>query len=391
VKEGPVRVLFSSTSGYGHVFPMLPLARAFVAAGHEVLWAVGPDSHRHLTAAGIATTPAGLSDTGRREATADLLAAAEGLAPPLRAGFVFPRMFGAALTPPMVDDLLPLAKQWGPDLLIHEQAELAAPLVGALLGLPCVTHAFGGAVPAPFLAEAGERLAPLWATHGRTPPSYAGCFAPLYLDICPPSVQSVSTTHIDAVQPLRPVADTGATPTTVPDHLEDDGRPLVYLTLGTVRNHSPVLRPAADALAALPVRLLVTVGPDGDPAALGSPPPNVRVERWVDQPQVLQHASVVVSHGGSGTFLGALTRGLPQLCLPQAADQFRNAEGGRLSGAALVLTPPEATPEAIAGAVTRLLTDERFRRDATRAADEIRAMPSPAEIADQLVGRFGSA
>ena len=198
------------------------------------------------------------------------------------------------------------------------------------------------------------------------------------------------TDHIGSVQALRPVADTGPRPAVVPDYLAEDERPLVYLTLGTVRNRSPVLHDAVVALAALPVRLLVTVGPDGDPAVLGDQPANVRVERWVHQPQVLEHCSVVVSHAGSGTFLGALAQGLPQLCLPQAADQFRNAEGGARSGAALVLRPDEAGPDAIAAAVARLLTEESFRSAAVLLAGEIAAMPSPAEVAGVLAVTGGA-
>ncbi|MFA6575443.1 MAG: nucleotide disphospho-sugar-binding domain-containing protein, partial [Nocardioides sp.] len=155
-------------------------------------------------------------------------------------------------------------------------------------------------------------------------------------------------------------------------------------------NHAPVLHHAVAALAALPVRLLVTVGPDGDPAALGDHPAHVRVERWVHQPQVLDHCSVVVSHAGSGTFLGALARGLPQLCLPQAADQFRNAEGGVRTGAALALMPAEVEPEAIGAAVALLLAEESFRESAGRVAAEIAAMPSPAEVAAWLATTYGS-
>ncbi|MEJ7832681.1 MAG: nucleotide disphospho-sugar-binding domain-containing protein [Nocardioides sp.] len=95
------------------------------------------------------------------------------------------------------------------------------------------------------------------------------------------------------------------------------------------------------------------------------------------------------SHAGSGTFLGALALGVPQLCLPQAADQFRNAEGGGRSGAALVLLPPEASMEAIADAASRLLSEDRFRVDAAVVADEIAAMPSPAEVVEVLARKPG--
>ena len=72
----------------------------------------------------------------------------------------------------------------------------------------------------------------------------------------------------------------------------------------------------------------MAVGPQVEPASLGEQPAHVQVEPWVDQAEVLDRCTAVVSHAGSGTFLGALARGLPQLCLPLAADQFRNAEGG---------------------------------------------------------------
>jgi UDP:flavonoid glycosyltransferase YjiC (YdhE family) len=137
------------------------------------------------------------------------------------------------------------------------------------------------------------------------------------------------------------------------------------------------------------VRILVAVGHDGDPESLGPQPAHVRVERWVDQPQVLRQCSVVVSHGGSGTFLGALAEGRPQLCMPQAADQFRNAEGGLQAGAALVLMPGEVAPPAVVAAVSRLLDDPSVREAAARVAEEIASMPSPEQVVDNLVTRFG--
>jgi UDP:flavonoid glycosyltransferase YjiC (YdhE family) len=296
-------------------------------------------------------------------------------------------MFGALLTKPMATDLLALARHWRPHLLVHEHGELASPLVGALLGTPSVTHSFGGAIPAPILAAGAAEVAPLWAAAGLEPPPYAGCFSSLYLDICPPSVQSVPTEHIPRSQPLRPVGEEAAAPAQV-DQVPD-GRPLVYLTLGTVQNRSPMLRPVVDAVAGLPVRLLVTVGPDGDPAMLGEQPAHVTVERWVDQGTVLPRCAVVVSHAGSGTFLGSLAAGRPQLCLPQAADQFRNAAGGVRAGAALALAPDEITAEAVRGAVSRLLREDAFRQGAEVVATEIAAMPSSVDVVDVLRGLTG--
>ncbi|WP_310526466.1 glycosyltransferase [Nocardioides sp.] len=377
-----MRVLFSSTWGYGHIFPMLPLARAFRDAGHDVLWATSAEATRHVAAAGLDAAPAGAAGPEFFKALGRLHAIAATIAPPERAAFMYPSMFGELLTPPMVADLLPLARDWQPDLMIHEHGELASPLVGAVLGTPSVTHSFGGAIPGEMVAAAAEKIAPLWTAHGQDPAPYAGCFTSLYLDICPSSVQSVAMDHIRSVQPLRPVSR-GA------DRSPDDGPPLVYLTLGTVQNHAPILPVVVAALAALPVRLLVAVGPDGDPGALGELPDNVHVEKWVDQPEVLERSDVVVSHAGSGTFLGALAAGRPQLCLPLAADQFRNAAGGSRSGTALVLGPGEVSAESVTQAMSRLLSDESFRDRAREVSAEIARMPSPAEVVDVLVEHFG--
>ena len=56
-----MRVLFSSTSGHGHVIPMLQLARAFQAAGHDVLWATAAQATPRVTAAGVDAVASGAS------------------------------------------------------------------------------------------------------------------------------------------------------------------------------------------------------------------------------------------------------------------------------------------------------------------------------------------
>lgn len=380
-----MRVMVSSSSGYGHVLPMVPLARALLAAGHEVLWGTGRDACPLVSAAGIDSRPAGLSDRQRTVVRRDLLAGAAGVPPNELGGYIFPRLFGAACAPKMLTDLLPLARAWQPDLLVHEQGELAAPLVAALLGIPNVTHAFGGATPAETVRDAGKQTAPLWAEHGQALPAYAGCYRYLYLDICPTSVQTVSVAHIANVQPLRPVSYAGEEPDPLAECLDqDDATPLVYLTLGTVQNRTSRFRVALDGLASLEVRVLATVGPHGDPASLGPQPPHVRVERYISQTAVLPRSTVVVSHGGSGTALAALGHGIPQVCLPQAADQVRNALGVTRCGAGLALLPKQVTARAISEAVTTVLQDTAFRVNAERVRDQIAAMPPRLWWSDDL-------
>jgi UDP:flavonoid glycosyltransferase YjiC (YdhE family) len=370
-----MRVLFSSTSGYGHVIPMLPLARAFRAAGHDVLWATAEQALPLVVAAGIDAVASGASGPEEAALRAAVRTQGEEMAGPARAAFVFPRMFGEALTPPMAADLVGIARDWDPDLLIHEQAELAAPLVAALLAVPSVTHSFGTAVPVEALGTSASLLAGLWQAHGLEVPQYAGCYRAGYLDICPASVQTMPVDHIRNVQQLRPV-DAGPVPA--------PAEPLVYVTLGTVHQGADLLREVVAGIAGLGIPVLVAVGPRMSPDSLGEQPAHVQVESWVDQPAVLGRCSAVVSHGGSGTFLGALACGLPQLCLPQGADQFRNSEGGERAGASLTLRPEEVTAVSVRAAVERLLSEPDLRVGAQRVAAEIAAMPAPEAVVPLL-------
>jgi UDP:flavonoid glycosyltransferase YjiC (YdhE family) len=206
-----------------------------------------------------------------------------------------------------------------------------------------------------------------------------------YLDICPPSLQDSSASDPGERIPLRPMAPVGPDDVVPPWITGARSRPLVYITLGTyVSGNVGSLRAAADGVAALDVDALVTVGPGGDPSALGPLPDTVRVERFVPQGVLLPHVDVVVHHGGSGTMLGALSLGLPQLVLPHGADQFINAEALLGSGAGLRLLPEEIAAASVADAVRALLVEPGYRVAADGLAHEIAAMPAPEAIVPKL-------
>lgn len=88
--------------------------------------------------------------------------------------------------------------------------------------------------------------------------------------------------------------------------------------------NTEVFRTAIAGLAGEDVEVVVTLGVDNDPAALGPVPANARVERFIPQAELLPRCSVVIHHGGSGTMYGSLAHGVPQVALPQGADNFVN-------------------------------------------------------------------
>ena len=89
-----------------------------------------------------------------------------------------------------------------------------------------------------------------------------------------------------------------------------------------------------------------------DPDELGRQPSNVHIERFLLPSQVLPRCAAVVSHGGSGSVVGALAHGLPMVLLPLGADQPLNARRCETLGVARVLDSLTATPAAVRDALT---------------------------------------
>jgi UDP:flavonoid glycosyltransferase YjiC (YdhE family) len=199
---------------------------------------------------------------------------------------------------------------------------------------------------------------------------------------------------------FRPAAPAAAKP--LPDWWPGNDDPLVYLTFGSVTAgaHLPyypgLYRAAIDALAPLPVRLLVTIGEPRELPELGELPPNVRVEQWVPQEAVAPHAAVIVCHGGRGSTLGALEYGVPLVVLPLFSfDQVANAEAVARAGAGVAMdpermsraaleAPPAAAVEAVGAAVRGVLADDGYRRAALAIADATRELP-PVEAAVEVL------
>jgi UDP:flavonoid glycosyltransferase YjiC (YdhE family) len=383
-QDGRMRVLFAAPGAYGHVHPMIALASSMQRAGHTVLWATSQRLCERLVAVGFDATPAGIEiETCQKEFRGRYPHEAT-LAPEERRLLMFPKLFGEIAASAMLPELLATTAEFRPDVVIHGAAEFASAIAAGLLGVPHVSHGFGALVPRDIVEAASREVEPLWASAGLEARVFGGCYEFLYLDIYPPGMQPFPLTHVPKVQALRPVASDGVDGDCLPSRLEQASPPIVYVTFGTVFNAVNVFAPVLDATAVLDATFVVTVGPLSDPAVLGTVPANVMVERYVPQSLLFDRCAAVVSHAGSGTFLGALAQGLPQVCLPQAADQFVNAAACERIGAGIALAPPAVTADAVAGALRRVLDDPTFRAGAAIAAATIASMPSPDEVVETI-------
>ena len=222
--------------------------------------------------------------------------------------------------------------------------DVGAGVAASVLGIPAVPYAIalthmGFAMIHP---AAMSYRRDLWTSRGQQPPDGDPLLGQALLDPTPPSLRRFSGPLDIPKIPIRPVGYAESIGQ-LPAWLEAPRtRPRVYLTLGTVSFGAvEVLSRAISEISDLDVDLLVAVGPEGDPALLGEVGDNVHLERFVDQSQVLPQIDLIVHHGGTGSVLGALAAGLPQLIMPQGADQFFNAEYLTEAGAARALRNEE--------------------------------------------------
>ena len=362
---------------------MLPLAQAMAARGHDLLWVASDEVCQRLRAQGFEARAAGLAEgatsVNMTERFPELLTMAESERPE----FAFSKIFGTPSAAPMLAELLPVAQEWKPDLVVCEQLELAGPIAAALLGVPNVTHGLGHPLPERLLTCVGAEMVALWQEYGLQGSDHAGTYAHLYLDIYPDPLKTFPSPHIASSIPVCPYAP-GLRAEDPPD------RPLVYVTFGTVFNQDlTMIGTVVEGVRQLDVDVLVTLGPGADPAGLGAQPDNVDVRDYVPQEETLARAAAVVSHAGSGTFLAALAHGLPQLAIPQNADQFFNAHAGAKAGVAREIAPGEVTAARVRAELERVLGDPSIAEAARRMAREIAAMPGPDEVAQELERRYG--
>ncbi|GAA2065388.1 glycosyltransferase [Williamsia deligens] len=362
-----MRVLFSALGSYGHTLPLIPLARATVAAGHDVVFATTSAMSDTLAAAGLSTRPAGtpIADAFARLGFADVPPAQRARTPGV--GVVVQTAFGEILPDAFRRDLVTLIGADRPDLVVAEAGNIGAMQAAAETGVPCVRHGIGRGL-----------------TFG-----FVGAHLP-HLDIYPASMQDRDVLDLAGYRQLRPVSYSPGG--TVPDIV---GRrtdlPLVYVTLGTEFSSAAVLDTVIRAVDTGTRRVLVAVGPAADAGALGTHSDLVEVAPWVPQAAVVARADLVVHHGGAGTTLGTCAAGVPHLVVPQGADQFRNAEAVVARNLGEEVLPDDATVLAIADAVDRLLLRDSAVRAASReVAQEIAEMPAPAEVAAELPAIAGA-
>ncbi|WP_043266770.1 macrolide family glycosyltransferase [Streptomyces sp. CT34] len=394
----PSHIAMFSVAAHGHVRPNLGVIRELVERGHRVAYAVPP-------------------------AFADLVAATGAEPRPWTTTLPTdesPQAWGAELIDHLelfLDDGIQALPQLTaayegdtPDLVLHDTAAYPAPLLAHRWGVPAIQltphmvawegyeEEAGAAIRAQLLGtERGRayyaRFRTWLADNGMaalTDPDRLASRPGRALVLIPRAMQPNADRVDDSVFTF--VGSCGDDRSAAGDWRRPadlaPGTKVLVVSLGSVFTDSPdFYRAYIEAFGGLTDWYVVMqTGKFTDQSQLGEIPGNFAVSDWIPQPAVLRQADAFITHAGMGGSQEGLVNGVPMVCVPQAADQFMNADTLQALGVARHLPKEEAIAGALRDAVLALVGDpevaataERIRRETAneggsrRAADLIEA------------------
>jgi MGT family glycosyltransferase len=162
--------------------------------------------------------------------------------------------------------------------------------------------------------------------------------------------------------------------------------PLIYVSLGTLFNAEPMFyEQCFEAFRNESVRVLMAIGTAISAASLGSPPPNVIVQASVPQLEVLRRASVFVTHGGMNSVSESLSLGVPMVVIPQMGEQELVAHQVEVFGAGLFLQKERVTAAGLRESARRVLQDDSYRGQCARLHRSFEEAGGPSRGAETIV------
>jgi zeaxanthin glucosyltransferase len=166
------------------------------------------------------------------------------------------------------------------------------------------------------------------------------------------------------------------------------GQPLIYASMGTLQNRlSGVFENIAQACVGLNAQLVIALGGGSDPKSLPNLPGNPLVVGYAPQLELLQKATLTITHAGMNTALESLSNGVPMVAIPIANDQPGVAARIAWTGTGEVITLPKLTSSRLKAAVKRVLTEDSYKKNAVRLQAAIRnagGVNQAADIVEQV-------
>ena len=239
--------------------------------------------------------------------------------------------------------ILPQARRWSPDLVIHDLTDPAGAEVGALLGVPAIVHG-----TSPYAARQVVELTQVCAEFAAAlmlPDRYTEILAAPFIDPFPASLQPAGPLPFTDVRRVRPEIPAVAPGERLPLRMQRfPHERTVLLTLGAGLARPDALLVALQVLRDFPVNVVVETGSRVEVAQLGRQPVQIAAAQRLPLAKVLPLCTAVISPGGAEEVLGALAYGLPQVCLPRTLDQRHSTAAVTATGAAIGVAARPAAP-----------------------------------------------
>lgn len=399
-----MKFMLTTHPGYGHFFPMVPLARAIRDNGHDVVFAISRVFSTSVKRAGFEFLPVGLdwNDSQLDETLPEICS----IPRRERALWIAREIFLDRSPKRMIPDLLAAVGAWKPDVIVSSTYEHSGIIVAEKKGIPYASFNVSPMVPKQFIQYfMNENIDRLRARFGCPPdPELKARGQWLELSFMPPSwgfpgYEKGPTEHF-----IQPVGFDGSFYEKTPGWIEElPDQPTVYVSLGTVfTGYRRVFETIIAAFHNELLNLILSLGGSMDPSTFGPQPDNIRIERFVPESLLLPHVDACINHGGNSTVMKALSAGLPFVLLPLSADQPLVAsvcyshgvavpisdEAMQIDNTSLYAIDPEALqPRMIHTAVQSILTEEKYRATAQNLQTTIKSLPSvdrAVELLEQL-------
>ena len=391
-----MRILFLSAQIPGHLDwgGYLPTAAELARRGHDVLWASGEDVRAAVEKAGVAFHA--LEATGWRWPPPSPLTVEEAAAAPdaeslqrLKQVRALDQWLNVERVSAAAAEVIAVGREFAPDVVVTEMFVAAAGLAAEALGKPFVVAGWPAPPPVEPRADAMTELA-----RGRLDELLArfGLRGRYWTEQGPPALLSPSlhltywserwfggvamrsqTRHAGGQRPAHPPPP--------PDDLPSpDGAPWVLITLGTSFNRDPNFFVAsAQAAVQMSCVPLIALGADSGAAwvqaMLPSLPPTAVVRSRLDFAATLPYTAAAIHHGGAGTTHALVVHATPQIVVPHAADQHRQARAVAHTGVGFHMPPRRTTVDNLVNCLAALLPDlSVYRGHARRLQEEFHAL-----------------
>jgi UDP:flavonoid glycosyltransferase YjiC (YdhE family) len=361
--------LFATLDAGGNLPPALGIARELVRLGHRVRFLGHPQQAAAIGASGAEFHPYRHSP---RMALAEQM-------PTLRQVSMLVSVFTDA---GIARDVVEEARNEPPDVVIVDCLLLGALDAAAKAGLRTVAlvHSFYAFFDGPFRRTPITAALVMRGLGPRRAHQILVC-ADQQLDPAGNSNRNGKVLWagavVDCTLPARPLLP-GSTP-----------RVLVSLSTTAFNGQEAFMQKAMDAVAELPVEVILTTGPSVDPAAVRAPK-NTTVHRYLPHREVMPECVAVIGHGGHATTMLALAHGLPLVIAPMhpLLDQRMVGQAVQDAGAGRLIKRSASTEE-IAYALETVVNSAAIRTAASTVGRRIQEADGARTGARLLAGLAG--